>query len=128
MFAKAAAAFIFVTLAGSAFAGLYSKPVVMTGENQMGDTAELRFDAAPSHNGTLVILGDRTKTPKKSVPFIYDVPDKQPAGTGPTVNITFGDKKTLSISCDPFADNCKSTGYVTEGGSTFSILWKIARH
>ena len=128
MFAKATSAFILITLAGSAFAGLYSKPVVMTGEDQMGDTTELRFNAAPSHTGTLVILGDRSKTPQKSVAFVYDVPDKQPAGTGPTVDITFGDKQTLSISCDPLADNCKSAGYVTEGGSTFSILWKIARH
>jgi hypothetical protein len=128
MFARAAAAFILVTLTGSAFAGLYSKPVLMTGEDQMGNTAELRFDAAPSHTGTLVILGDRTKTPQKSVSFVYEVLDKQPAGAGPTVDITFGDKQTLSISCDPIADNCKSAGYVTEGGSTFSILWKIARH
>jgi len=128
MSAKATAAFILVAVTGSAFAGLYSKPVVMTGENQMGDTAELRFEAAPSHTGTLVILGDRSKTPRKSVAFVYDVPDKQPAGSDPTVNITFSDKQTLSISCDPLADNCKSAGYVTEGGSTFSILWKMARH
>ncbi|WP_207005202.1 hypothetical protein [Trinickia mobilis] len=101
---------------------------MMTGENQMGDTVELRFDPAPSHAGTLVILGDRTKTPPKSVAFVYEVPDKQPAGANATVNITFGDKQTLSITCDPLADNCRSAGYVTEGGSTFSILWKIARH
>ncbi|TKC81303.1 hypothetical protein FAZ69_28650 [Trinickia terrae] len=128
MSARAAFAFIFFTLTANAFAGVYSKPVVMTSVNQMGDTAELRFDAAPAHTGTLVILGDRTKTPQKSYPFVYSVPDKQPAGAAPTVDVTFGDKQTLNITCDPLADNCQSAGYVTEGGSTFSILWKISRH
>jgi hypothetical protein len=128
MYVKAAFAFIFIAATGSAFAGLYPKPVVMTGVNQMGDTAQLRFDPAPAHTGTLVLLGDRTKTPQQSYPFVYDIPDKQPDSTSATVNLTFADKQTLSISCDPLAEHCRSAGYVTEGGSTFSIMWKIARH
>jgi hypothetical protein len=128
MRARAAFAFIFFAWAGSAFAGLYPKPVVMTGENQMGDTAELRFDAAPAHTGTLVLLGNKTKTPPQTYHFIYDIPDAPSAKTDASVNLTFADNQTLSISCDPLADNCRSAGYVTEGGSTFSILWKIARH
>ena len=128
MYARAVFASTFLTLAGSALAGLYAKPVVMTGENQMGDTAELRFDPSPSHTGTLVLLGDRTKTPQQTFPFVYEIPDKRATQSSPTVNITFADKQTLSISCDPLAENCESAGYVTVGGSTFSILWVIARH
>ena len=128
MHEKAALAFTILALTGHAFAASYPKPVVMTGENQMADTAELRFDPAPAHTGTLVVLGDRTKTPRRTYSFVYDVPDRQPAGTDPIVNLTFADKQTLSISCDPLSNNCNSAGYLTEGGSTFSILWKIARH
>ncbi|SDH64011.1 hypothetical protein [Paraburkholderia phenazinium] len=126
MFGNLAVAFIFFSIAGSAFADGYARPVVMTGVTQMSDTAELHFAAAPENTGTLVILGDHTKTPKQTYRFVYSVP-AQHSAVDPAVNLDFGDKQKLTILCDPRSDNCMSTGYVTMGTATFSMLWKVTQ-
>jgi hypothetical protein len=74
MFGKFHVAFILLFVACVAMADGYSHPVVMTGVTQMADTAELHFDPAPAHSGTLVVLGDHSKTPRQSYPFVYNVP------------------------------------------------------
>jgi len=127
MFGNLTAAFILFSIAGSAMADGYSHPVVMQGVTQMADTAELHFDPAPKHTGTLVVLGDHTGTPKQSYPFVYSLPAPQQGMTDPSVTLDFSDKQTLTILCDPFSDNCRSTSYVTEGNTTFSMSWKVTQ-
>ncbi|MEW6342897.1 MAG: hypothetical protein AB1704_19740 [Pseudomonadota bacterium] len=127
MFGNLTVAFILFSIAGSAFADGYSRPVVMTGVTQMADTAELHFDPAPADTGTLVILGDHTKTPKQTYRFVYNLPAAQRKAVDPAVNLDFSDKQKLTILCDPRSDNCMSTGYVTMGTATFSMLWKVTQ-
>jgi hypothetical protein len=122
MFGKFTVAFILFSIAGSALADGYSHPVVMTGVTQMADTAELHFDPAPKDTGTLV------KTPKQSYPFVYSLPTPQRGTVDPAVNLDFSGKQKLTILCDPRSDNCMSTGYVTLGAATFSMLWKVTQH
>ncbi|WP_429283010.1 hypothetical protein [Paraburkholderia sp. GAS41] len=126
MFGNLTIAFILFAITGSAMADGYLHPVVMTGVTEMADTAELHFDPAPKDTGTLVILGDHTKTPKQSYAFVYSVPT--PRGEAdPPVNLDFSGKQKLTILCDPRSDNCMSTGYVTLGAATFSMLWKVTQ-
>ena len=127
MFGKITFAFILVSIADSATADGYSHPVVMTGVTEMADTAELHFDPAPKDTGTLVILGDHTKTPKQSYPFVYSLPTVQSGQVDPPVNLDFSNKQKLTLLCDPRSDNCISTGYVTMGTTTFSVLWKVTQ-
>lgn len=127
MFGKLAVAVIALSFAASAFAGGYSRPVVMTGVTQMADTAELRFDPAPADTGTLVVLGDHTKTPQQTYRFVYDVPAVPRNAVNPPVNIAFSDKQKLTILCDRLSDMCRSTDYVTEGATTFSMSWKVTQ-
>lgn len=127
MFGKLIIAFILFSIVGGAFADGYSRPVVMTGVTQMADTAELHFDPTPADTGTLVIRGDHTKTPEQTYRFVYNVPAEQRGAVDPAVNINFSDKQTLTILCDPRSDNCMSTGYVTLGATTFSMLWKVTQ-
>ena len=101
----------------------------MTGLTQSGDTAELRFDPVSSAAGKLVILGDRSNTKPQTIAFSYQFVPGTPGATGvPTVQITFADKQSLTIFCDPLSDNCRSTDFITEDGTTFALLWRIARH
>jgi hypothetical protein len=109
----------------SALAGNFRTPIVMDGTTQTADTAELRFDPTPSNTGVLIVLGDHSGTARRTYQFVYDVPEKQPDPTARRVNITFADKTTLSISCDPLSDNCRSLDYVVKGANTFSLMWKI---
>lgn len=127
MLDKVISSFILVTLSASAFAGGYSKPVVMTGMTQMADTVELRFDPAPADTGTLVILGDHSGTPEQKYRFVYDLPARSRGAVDQPVNIDLGDKQKLNILCDTLSDNCHSTDYVTEGSATFSTLWKVTQ-
>jgi hypothetical protein len=124
---KFIAAFILFSGAGSVLADGYPHPVVMQGVTQMADTAELHFDPAPAHTGTLVVLGDHTKTPKQSYPFSYTVPAPVHGSTDAAVTLDFSGKQTLTILCDSLSDNCRSTGYVTEGTTTFSMSWKVTQ-
>lgn len=114
-----------MALSVSALAGSFGKAIVMDGTTQTADTAELRFDPTPSNSGVLIVLGDHSGTARQTYQFVYDVPEKQPDPTARRVNITFADKTTLSISCDPLSDNCRSLDYVVKGANTFSLLWKI---
>jgi hypothetical protein len=127
MFGKITFAFILFSIAGSAMADGYSHPVVMTGVTQMADTAELHFDPAPKDTGTLVVLGDHSKTPKQSYLFVYSLPAPQRGQVDPPVNLDFSGKQKLTILCDPRSDNCMSTGYVNLGTTTFSMLWKVTQ-
>ena len=127
MFRKFHVAFVLLFAAGAAIAGGYSHPVVMTGVTQMADTAELHFDPAPAHTGTLVVLGDHSKTPRQSYPFVYNVPAPQRTEVDPPVNLDFSGKQKLTLLCDPRSDNCIATGYLTFGETTFSILWKVTQ-
>ncbi|WP_144158614.1 hypothetical protein [Paraburkholderia sp. BCC1885] len=127
MLGNLTAVFILFSIARSAIADGYSHPVVMQGETQMADTAELHFDPAPKYTGTLVVLGDHTKTPKQSYPFVYSLPTPQHGATDAAVNLDFSGKQTLTILCDPLSDNCRSTGYVTQGNTTFSMSWKVTQ-
>ncbi|SOE64355.1 hypothetical protein SAMN05446935_2453 [Burkholderia sp. YR290] len=43
------------------------------------------------------------------------------------VKITFNNKQTMMIACDPLSDNCHADGYPTVGGTSFSVLWHITR-
>jgi hypothetical protein len=127
MVGKLVFAVIALSVAGSVFAGGYSRPVVMTGETQMADTAELRFDPAPADTGSLVVLGDHTNTPQQTYRFVYNVPAVSPNAVNPPVNISFTDKQTLTILCDRLSDICRSTNYVTVGNTTFSMSWKVTQ-
>jgi hypothetical protein len=127
MFCRAVISFIFLSLSASAFAGGFSKPVVMTGVTEMADTVELRFDPAPADTGTLVILGDHSKTPEQKYSFVYDLPISPRGATDQPVNLNFNDKQKLNILCDTLSDVCRSTDYITEGATTFSISWKVTQ-
>jgi hypothetical protein len=129
---------LFVFLAAIALTGAAARPslaasghsrFLMAGLSDSGDTVELHFDAPPSSNGKLVILGNRSGVTPKSVPFSYRMRPPVPRGLAdPSVEITFADKQTLAISCDPLSNNCRSAGYVVEGNATFSLLWHIDRN
>jgi hypothetical protein len=125
MFGKATLSFILFSLSAGAFAGGYSRPVVMTGVTQMADTVQLRFDPAPADTGTLVILGDHSKTPEQTYHFVYDLPGAPRGAVDQPVIIDFSDKQKLNILCDTLSDNCRSTDYITEGSATFSMSWKV---
>jgi hypothetical protein len=125
MLGKAIISFILVSLPATALAGGYSRPVVLTGVTQMADTVELRFDPAPADTGTLVVLGNQSKTPPKSYRFVYDLPPISRGTTDQPVNIAFSDSNKLSLLCDTLSDICRSTDYVTEGSATFSMSWKV---
>jgi hypothetical protein len=127
MFGKVTLSFILVSLSASAIAGGYPRGVVMTGMTQMADTVELRFDPAPADTGTLVILGDHSKAPERTYRFVYDLPAPPRGAVNQPVNIDFSDKQKLNILCDTLSDNCRSTGYLTEGSATFSLLWKVTQ-
>jgi hypothetical protein len=100
----------------------------MTGLTDTGDAAVLKFDPAPSEGGTLTILGDRTHIQPRTVPLSYRlIPVKTSVDGDPRVQITFSDKKSLIIMCDPLSDNCRSDGFITESGVTFALLWHIKR-
>jgi hypothetical protein len=125
MSGKAILSFVLISTSVTTFAGGFPRPVVLTGQTQMADTVELRFDPAPADTGTLVVLGDRSKTPAQSYRFVYDVPPLSRGISNQPVNIDFADKRTLNILCDTLSDNCRSTDYVTEGSATFSMSWKV---
>jgi hypothetical protein len=127
MLGKFILAFIFISFSASSFAEGYAAPVVMTGITQMADTVELRFDPAPANTGTLVILGDHSKTPEQKYQFVYDVLAVPQGSIERTVNLNFNGKQKLTLSCDTLSDNCRSTDYLTEGATTFSILWKVTQ-
>ncbi|WP_241024124.1 hypothetical protein [Burkholderia sp. Ac-20365] len=112
----------------SAIAAQPIAPISMTGVTDTGDTAELRFDATPSNAATLLIKGDRTGSPPRSFPVSYTFePIQKGALNNPIVKITFNDKQTMTIACDPLSDNCHADSYPTVGGISFSILWRITR-
>lgn len=103
-------------------------PVSMTGVSDTGDTVELRFDATPSNAATLLIKGDRTGSPPRSFPVAYELePIQKGALESPVVKLTFKDRQTMTIACDPLSDTCHADSYPTVGGTSFSILWRITR-
>ena len=93
-------------------------------ETQLGDAAELQFDPGTANVGKLLILGNKTGDAQIEQKFTYDVSggDRKTA-SGATIVVSFDDKQSLEISFDPMADNCRSSGFATESGSTFSISW-----
>ncbi len=113
----------------SSFAVEPAAPFSMTGVSDRGDTVELRFDAPDRQTARLLIKGDRTGTSAKTVPFSYEIEPVQKSGTldNPVVKLTFADKQTMTIACDPLSDNCHADGYPTVSGTTFSMLWRIQR-
>lgn len=121
---------LFVLLACSpAFASHIDQAFSMTGLTQSGDTAVLHFDPVAAAAGKLVILGDRSNTKQQTIAFSYRFVPGTPGAKGdPTVEITFADKQSLTIFCDPLSDNCRSTDFITEDGTTFALVWRIARH
>lgn len=127
MLDKVTSSFILVAFSASAFAGGYSKHVIMTGVTQMADTVELRFDPAPADTGTLVILGDHSGTPQQTYRFVYDLPARPRGAVDQPVNLDFSDKQKLNLLCDTLSDICHSTDYVTEGSATFSTSWKVTQ-
>ena len=101
---------------------------LMTGLTDTGDTAVLKFAPAPSASGKLTILGDHTHAQLRTVAFSYRLlPVKSGVEGDPRVQITFSDKRSLTIMCDPLSDNCRSDGFITESGVTFALLWHITR-
>jgi hypothetical protein len=105
-----------------------SVPVSMTGIADSGDTVELRFDSPPSKAATLLIKGDRTGSAPKTIPCKYELePIQKSALESPIVKITFNDRQTMTIACDPLSDNCHADSYPTVGGTSFSIRWHITR-
>ncbi|TCG03619.1 hypothetical protein BZM27_47005 [Paraburkholderia steynii] len=105
-----------------------SVPVVMTGSADSSDTVELRFDSPPSKTATLLIKGDRTGSAPKTIPCTYELePGQKGALESPIVKITFNNKQTMTIACDPLSDNCHADSYPTVGGTSFSVLWHITR-
>ncbi|CAG9241457.1 hypothetical protein [Paraburkholderia caribensis] len=105
-------------------------PVSMTGSADSGDSVELRFDGPPSKTATLLIKGDRTGTAPKTIPCTYELepePIQKGALESPIIKITFIDKQTMTIACDPLSDNCHADSYPTVGGASFSMLWHIVR-
>jgi hypothetical protein len=129
MFRRCFCALLALLTCWPAFAAHIDQAFSMTGLTHEGDTAVLRFDPAPSATGKLVILGDRTHSGSRTMAFSYRILPLTPHAPGnPTVEMTFGDKQSLTIFCDPLSDNCRSTDFVTEDGITFSLLWRIERH
>ena len=105
-----------------------SIPVSMKGSADSGDSVELRFDSPPSKTATLLIKGDRTGTAPKAVPCTYELePIQKGALESPIVKITFNDRQTMTIACDPLSNNCHADSYPTVGGTSFSVLWHITR-
>ena len=105
-----------------------SVPVLMTGSADSSDTVELRFDSPPSKTATLLIKGDRTGSPPKTVPCTYELePIQKGALESPIVKIMFNDRQTMTIACDPLSDNRHADSYPTVGGTSFSMLWHITR-
>ncbi|BCF98040.1 hypothetical protein PPGU19_026090 [Paraburkholderia sp. PGU19] len=105
-----------------------SVPVSMRGSADSGDTVELRFDSPPSKTATLLIKGDRTGSAPKTVSCTYELePIQKGALESPIVKITFNDRQTMTIACDPLSDNCHADSYPTVGGTSFSMLWHITR-
>ncbi|PTB30347.1 hypothetical protein C9I56_03010 [Paraburkholderia caribensis] len=105
-----------------------SVPVSMTGSADSGDTVELRFDGPPSKTATLQIKGDRSGSAPKTIPCTYELePIQKGALESPIVKITFNDKQTMTIACDPLSNNCHADSYPTVGGTSFSVLWHITR-
>jgi hypothetical protein len=101
----------------------------MTGLTDAGDTAVLRFDSAPSQTGQLTIIGGQTHLAIKTLPLKYRLLPKDAKVLGdPQVQITFADKQSLTIFCDPLSNNCRSEDLITEDGVTFALLWHIDRH
>lgn len=118
--------FLVLVTSFSAFAGQVDHTFAMAGLAETGDTVTLRFNPAPSTEGLMTILGNRTGTNPKSVDFTYRLIPKTVARVGdPRVQITFPDKQSLTIFCDPLSNNCRSEGFVTEGGVTFALPWHI---
>ncbi|SIT50167.1 conserved hypothetical protein [Paraburkholderia piptadeniae] len=100
----------------------------MTGVADNGDTVELHIDSSPSKSATILIKGDRTGFPPKSIACSYELePIQKGALESPIVKIKFNDRQTMTIACDPLSDNCHADGYPTIGGTSFSILWRINR-
>ncbi|WP_353552978.1 hypothetical protein [Paraburkholderia terrae] len=105
-----------------------SVPVLMTGSADSSDTVELHFDSPPSRTATLLIKGDRTGSLPKTVPCTYEIePIQKGALESPIVKITFSDRQTMTIACDPLSNNCHADSYPTVGGTSFSVLWHITR-
>jgi hypothetical protein len=116
-------------ISSAALAGQPVGPFSFTGLADNGDTAVLRFDPSPATSGQLVVLGDRTHENSKTFPVTYRVlPHDSKSEGNPRVQITFPDKQSLTIFCDPLSNNCRSEGFITEGGVTFALLWHIERH
>ena len=113
----------------SSIAAEPAAPFSMKGVSDRGDTVELRFDAPGARTAMLVIKGDRTGMPAKSVPCSYEIEPVRTSGTldNPVVKLTFADRQTMTIGCDPLSENCHASGYPTVNGTTFSMLWRIQR-
>ncbi|CAH2794902.1 MAG: hypothetical protein CBARDCOR_5123 [uncultured Caballeronia sp.] len=110
--------------ARTVLAGDFTLPVTMTSETQLGEAAELQFDPGTAKVGKLLILGNNTAGAQTERKFTYDLSGgERKTARGATVVVSFDDKESLEISCDPMADNCISSGFDTENGSTFSISW-----
>jgi hypothetical protein len=126
---KSACVIVLCAAARTALAGDFTVPVTLTSETQLGDAAELQFDPGTAKIGKLLILGNKTGGGQIEQKFTYDVSggDRETA-RGATIVVSFDDKQSLEISCDPMADNCRSSGFATESGSTFSISWTITHN
>lgn len=95
----------------------------MMGMTNTGDTALLKFDSPSSPNGMLVILRNRIHEHRVTVPFSYRLcPVKASVDGDPRVQITFPEKQSLVITCDPLSDNCRSDTFITESGVTFALV------
>ncbi|WP_240057154.1 hypothetical protein [Paraburkholderia azotifigens] len=113
----------------STIAAESTAPFSMTGVADNSDSVELRFDGPSSKSAKLLIKGDRTGFPPKTVPCSYELePVQRGALESPIVKITFKDKETMTIACDPLSDNCHADRYPTVAGTSFSMLWHIKRH
>ena len=121
-------AIVLLYAARGAFAGDFAVPVTLTGITQLGYPAELRFERGAAKTGRLVILGGTSGGAPVEERFTYDVTgDHRQTARGAVVDVHFEDKQSVNITCDPLSDNCRSSGYVTESGATFSIVWTITR-
>jgi hypothetical protein len=115
-----------ITLPLSAVASEAIATFSLSGVADTGDAVELRF--APSSSATLVIKGNRTGAAPRSIPCSYEIePVARGALENPVVRITFGDKQSMTIACDPLSDNCHADRYPTVSGTSFSMLWRIQR-
>jgi hypothetical protein len=103
-------------------------PTMMTGYADNGDRVELRFDAAPSHDAHLVVVGNRTGAPPKSFDLSYELVDTSADGLeSPVVKLSLPGGETLTIACDPRSDDCHADGYPALGPYSFSNLWAVER-